>query len=143
MIRKKFQKLLITLSQILVQTCPWHYLHLKQILDSILTFQIYNIQHLIFTWLGYKKESIFQKAFQSKVDRSWQNIPIKALKDKKYSLAPVLAYIVNLSIQNSVFSDLLNVARVEPLHKGVILQIAQTTILFQSSVPFPRFRKRF
>ena len=45
----------MTFPQIQVQTCPWHYLNQQQILDSILTFQFYNIQNLISIWLGYKK----------------------------------------------------------------------------------------
>ena len=82
-------------------------------------FDLPNLQHptFVFHLIGVQEIIDISKSFSIKKLTGHGKILIKALKDKKYSLAPVLAYIVNLSIQNSVFSDLLNVARVKPLHK--------------------------
>ena len=82
-------------------------------------FDLPNLQHPKFDFhlIGVQEIIDILKSLSIKKSTGYDKIPIKALKDNKYSLAPVLAYIVNLSIQNSVFPDLLKVARVKPLHK--------------------------
>ena len=46
------------------------------------------------------------------------NIHIKLLKDSKEVVAPLLAHIFNVSINNGIFPNKLKVARVSPIYKG-------------------------
>ena len=56
-------------------------------------------------------------SFSTKKATGPDKVPMRALKENKYWLIPVIAYLTNLAILTSTFPDCLKTARVKPLFK--------------------------
>ena len=57
------------------------------------------------------------KTFKSKTSTGYDEISMKLIKQIIYSIASPLEYIFNLSLQNGTCPDMLNLAKVIPIHK--------------------------